>query len=501
MVMSKQIIVYNNFNKGINNSASLDSLYPEELKDAINVDLMMRGGYSRRKGCIRAIPNPIGLSKVTKIIDYPGKPLATVGTNLVDWQGNVIQGGLNTEDIGWEFFTNKKLYFVDGLKYYVYDGTTCAEVTPASGADLTKVKKCKFLIQRGQRMFAWGNPDKPNYLYFSQPGEANNFLASSAVTAITDDIYSLSGGSVFHRSLIMFKNNSVFSWSGWDPTNDVTFDEIDVHDGTKAPGSICKAENYLLYLGDDAIIALVGTDTTQINTMRVSPGITQTLRTITNHETAVGVYYKGCYYLACCTDGTGVNNIILKGHVSMAYNAFDDESSWQRVFPWTIMEGWKVSQWLKGSDGKLYFGSYNGIIYEAFNGLTDDGVAISSRVVHRLNLDDSFRVKKLKKILLLAKQIEEASCSLDIDLTLGYLTLSKHVDLDESLKWDGSDWDEAFWDWTDIVKKEVLIGKKCDRLELTVSHSNLGETFEMYGYAAVYKPKKAKGVRTGVTDK
>ncbi|MCU7521931.1 MAG: hypothetical protein HF312_17080 [Ignavibacteria bacterium] len=496
--MSKRLTAYINFNRGRNGTASADSLLASEMREAQNVDLMVRGGYSQRKGCIKALVTPLGTTGISRLIKYPGMNLAIIDKKLVKWDGTVLLSTLSSNDVGVEYFTNQKLYIVDGTKYYVYDGTTIAEVTPATSADLTNVKNCKLLIQRGQRMFAMG--DNTNNIYFSATGEPNNFTASQAIRALSTDLYNPVAAALYGDALIIFKRNSVYAWTGWDPTTDVEFHPLRVHDGTQSPRSVCAAEDYLLYLGDDAIVALVSTEKDVISTMKVSTGVTDIIETLTNRDKAVGVYYRGCYYLACCDDGSGINNLVLKGYVTMAFQG--DETISLRSFPWTLYRGWSVADWFKDDNDDLYFASAStGMIYKAFQGDNDDGIPIVMQAKHRLNLDDSFRIKKLKSILLLARQYEGESCYVEVDISLGYYKVSKGVRIDESGFWDISDWDDNLFDFEDIVKKQIdLNGHKCDRLEITIRHDVIDEPVTIYGYGAVFKPKKPKGVKTNVTN-
>lgn len=498
--MSKRVLTFVNFNKGRNDSASSDTLLPEELKEAVNVELQKRGGYSKRGGTAKAIASPVGTGEVKRLIKYLATNLATIGTNLVKWDGTVIKSGLNSGYIGHQFFTNSKLYFLDGTKYWVYDGTTVAEVTAASGADLTAIKRCNTLIQRGQRMFAIGDPQNPNYLYFSEPGEPNNFKAASIVKAVSNDDDGIVGLYLFHESLLAFKKRRVYAWSGWDPTTDVRFDELDADWGTSAPLSVVKADNYLLYLGDDAIMALYGNDAGNINSMRVSPGITEILKGLTNKDKAVGIYHKGRYYLSCCDDGTGINNLVLVGYVDMIYQSPSEYNN-SITMPFTVFRGWSVASWYIDGEDDLYFGGYNGYVYKALTGLSDDGQPIEVKVTHRLNLGDSFRIKKLKSILLLGKQFEAQETNIKVYLTMSNKTISFDVRFNDGGIWDVSDWDDALWDYVDVVIKDLQIGNKCSRVEVTIEHNTNDEPLTIYGFAAVYKPKKAKGVKFGVTNK
>lgn len=492
-------MTYVNFNKGRNDSASADTLLPEELREAENIILAKRGGYSKRDGCTPVVTTTSGLYPL-RLIKYLAYNLVTYGTSLLKWDGTSLKSGLNSGKIGFQFFTNSKLYFLDGTKYWVYDGSTVAEVVAAVGADLTAIKRCNVLLQRGQRMFAIGDTQNPNYLYFSEPGEPNNFKVSSIIKAVSNDDDPLVGLHLFHESVIAFKKRKVYAWSGWDPTTDVRFDELDADWGTSSPDSVVKADNFLFYLGDDAVMALYGNDAGNINSMRVSPGISELLRTLTNKDKAVAVYHKGKYYLACCNNGTGINNLVLVGYVDMMYQSPSEYDN-NLTMPFTVIKGWSVSSWFVDGEDDLYFGSFGGSVYKAFEGLADDGEPIPVKVTHRLNLGDSFKIKKLKSVLLLGKQYELLETNVHVSLVMSNKTISFDVRFNDGFIWDVSDWDDTLWDYVDIVVKDLQIGNKCSRVEVTVEHNSATEPLTMYGFAAVYKPKKAKGVKFGVTNK
>jgi len=217
----KKLLSFTNFNRGINTTSSFDELESTELVTAVNIDLKARGGYTQRKGC--SIYKTIEADEeilefpVSRLIDYPGNPLLVINKTLRDFDSTPITLLLNSNDVDYEFFTNEKLYMLDGTEYWVYDGTTCQPVTPADGSDLAPIKRCTRLIQRGQRMFALGDTQNPNYLYFSEIGDPTNFKPSSIVKAVTDDSDVLKGLSLFSNSLLAFKEDEIFRWSGWDP--------------------------------------------------------------------------------------------------------------------------------------------------------------------------------------------------------------------------------------------------------------------------------------------
>jgi hypothetical protein len=500
----KKLLSFTNFNKGINTTSSFDELDPTELVTGINIDLKARGGYTQRKGC--SIYKTIELNEevvehpVAKLIDYPGSPLLVIDKSLRDLDNDVITLLLNSNSIDYEFFTNSKLYLLDGTEYWVYDGTTCAPVTPAEGADLTPIKRCTRLLQRGQRMFALGDPQNPNYLYFSEMGDPANFKASSIVKAVTDDNDTLMGLCLFADSLLAFKKDEVFRWSGWDPSSDVEFKPLDTGHGTVAPDSVVVTEDFLIFADDDGVFCLTTIETDLIKSHNISRNIKEIWKTLTNRDKMKAIVYDGNYYLACCDDGTGVNNMILKASLGMVYNGSVNEGISSLLFPWVVYRGWNVSDWLIiGED--LYFGSsVNGTVYKAFDTLNDSGVAVYSEATHYLKLEDAVTRKKLKRLFLIALQDEEHRSTVRLDIDAGYASYHKLVSLDESGSWDVGNWGEVVWDWVDTVIKEIRIGKKLTRIRLKISHEAVDEVMTIYGFAAFYKTKKPRGSRNGVTN-
>lgn len=510
---AKRLLTFTNFDHGINTTKSVDELDPTELISAVNIDIKARGGYSQRKGCSvhkAFLADSVPLAyPVSKLINYPSKPLLVINKSLRDWDNNTITLLLNSNNISYEFFTNSKLYLLDGTKYWIYNGTTLVEVTATSGtADLTPIKRCTTLLQRGQRMFALGDPQNPNYLYFSDVGDPTSFQPSSVVKAVTDDNDSLTGMTTFADYLLAFKGHSIFKWSGWDPSSDVEFKNMDTGHGSINQSVIQVADNYLIYADDEGVFCLATVETDVIKSYNISKPIEDIYSTLTNKVNMRAIVYQGNYYLACCNDGTGVNNLVLKASIGMAYNGSSDEGVDSLLFPWVEYTGWNVSDWMT-IDGILYFSSSkDGVIYKAFDGLNDQvynsGVLstnpISSEAYHYLKIEDTVVSKKLKSLFLIAQQLENSSCTIRLDIEANYTAYSKMISLVESGSWDASDWDEVVWDWVDTITKEIKLNKKTSRVKVKITHNLLDEAMVIYGFAAYYKTKKPRGSRDGITN-
>lgn len=512
----KKLLSFTNFNKGINTTASFDELAPEELTEAVNIDLKVRGGYTQRDGSsishqiIDSGSDPLQYP-VSRLIDYPETPLLVINKSLRKLDNTVITLLLNSNNIEYEFFTNSKLYLLDGTDYLVYDGTTCSSVVATlETASLTAIKRCKFLIQRGQRMFAAGDPQNPNYLYFSEIGTPENFLPASVVKAVTDDNDKLTGLAVFSDCLLAFKKKTIFKWTGWDPTSDVKFTELDTGHGAVCQGTIQVSDDYLIFADDSGVYCLETVDTSLIKSYNISKSIEEEYHGLINRENMRSVVYKGNYYLACCTSGSSHNNLVLKASLGMAYNGSSDEGVSSLLFPWVTYSGWDVSDWMIINDELYFASSEDGQIHKAFDGVDDEVwdyttharklVPVSSRVSHYLKIEDPVVRKKLKRLFLIALQETSYPCKLILDVEAGYNKVSKEIVLDESGSWDITNWDEVLWDWVDVVTKEIRIGKKATRVKITLSHSRVGEKMTIYGFAVYYKSKKPRGTRNGISD-
>jgi hypothetical protein len=506
--MPKSVKLYNNFNRGYNDTTLEDNLLEEELYKAENILLSTRGGYKKRAGCINAQDTKKVATPIYKLLKYKtntvSKYLGFTNKALVEWTPTALTtliSGLASDFISYQFFTNSKLYFVDGANYYVYDGTTVAAVTPAAGTVLDHIKRCTLIIQRGQRMFAAGDPQNPNTVYYSEIGSPNNFPVSNAVNAITDDGDKITALSVFNDILIVFKENNIYTWQGYDPTSDVHFELLLAHSGTVSPDSIVVTDNYLIYLGRDAVLGLkVSEDTFGID--RLSAPIPNTIASIAKAEACKGVYYRGKYMLSCSTVGNHYD-IILVGYLSLIYSAPDDVSGQSKIVPWTIFKGWKASSWFEDTDGTLYFGNWDGYIAKAFVGTSDFGQAIVMKVMHRLNLSNALKTKKVRAIIIMVNQEVSLRSNAEVKLTLNYVTQEYDIDFNEGMIWGLTAWGASRYGTSDMVKKEILVNESCDRLNIEIVQNEktayTDNDLTVYGIGVVFRSKKVKGHLEGVT--
>ena len=516
--MSRKLMAsFTNFNRGINTTASYDELEESELIAGYNIDLEARGGYKKRLGCSFYsarrgwLMTPMGLP-ITRVITYPGELLILCDKELTNQYASVTYGTLGSENISYQFFTNSKLYIVDGSKYWVFDGSACVEVTPAVGSDLTPIKRCTKILQRGQRLFAIGDPQFPNYLYFSEIGDPSNFQPSSIFNAVTDDTDTLITLALFSDSLLAFKRDEIFRWSGWDPTADVVFSPLDVGHGAISPDAVQVSEDLLIFVDSDGVYCLSTIEDSLIKSYKISRNIDGIFQTLTNLDKVKTFIYKGNFYMSCCNDSTGVNNLVLKAYLNMPFNSSNSDTINMLSFPWVVYTGWNVAEWFT-IDNELYYGSsVNSCLYKALDGMNDEILGtteeipteypVEMEVIHYLKLGEAAIRNKLKKLFLIAKQEEDdLQATVRLDIEMGYEgTISKLVQLGDSATWDQSNWDEVSWDWTDTLIKEIRVGKNLSRLKVKITHDRLSELLTIYGFSAFYKSKKPRGSRDGISD-
>lgn len=127
---------YSDFRGGWNADSAPDEIADNELSIADDMDLGVRGGVKRRKGYLQLNPISYG-TQVHQTIEYTKNDgtvqiLGAIGTNLVkinetDWSIESVLCPITRNDIP-NYQYGDKLFFVDGAKYKVYDGSTVRDV-------------------------------------------------------------------------------------------------------------------------------------------------------------------------------------------------------------------------------------------------------------------------------------------------------------------------------------------------------------------------------------
>lgn len=498
--MAKYIVTYKDFSGGLTEVAP-DIMNNNELIVAQNVVPDERGGLSKAKGTTRVNAAAYDANGVDVLIEF-GRTDGTVidlvfsNTTMRKWDGTVIKSDLPAPPTDWDVY-NDKLYWLDGTKFWQYDGTTVAEVTMNAGGDATVwaiIKTCHYIEQRGQRHFFAKN--NTNDLYYSELGDPAHIKAANIIKSVTDDSDKIRGLKEYGGALLVFKKEAIFGWFGYNPTTDVEFKRVLAHKGTVSNKTICRVEDMLVYMADDGVYALRNLYTDIISSINISERkIGNTIKGAIYKELACAIYYQGVYHLSICTSGT-VNNAEYRMY--MFTNSDDALTvSWYGAFTHPI-----ACYLYKPEDGKLYSGHpSNGLIFEHNSGYNYDGSAIPVIATTKpFDIAEKLIVETVvKRFFVAARQYAVPRSSASVTIKIDYFEVTFNMDFDESLVWGAGEWGTASWGWIDLIGKQMNVGKKGKRVQITFKNSVVDEPVTIYGVAMLVKAKKAKASKTGVT--
>lgn len=497
---------YFDFAGGLNESAQVDSLRVDELMVARNLTLNQDGGVDIRPGfeyvtdkadAYAAAPTYVGEYRKQ---DGTVIRLLTVGTTLMKWDGTEIKAGLATGDIDGETF-NDKFYFVDGAKYYVYDGTTAVEVTPGTNSDLTPVKRCRYIESRGARLFFSGDPQNPNTMYYTAVGDATIVLAANKIGAVTNDGDAIVGMEEFHNMLIVMKRGSVYAWSGYDPTGttgDVTFDRLNVPAGAVNNKVIVRTTNELFFYGMDGVYALRGTYPDVIEAKKISKDIPITMASVAYPEKATAVFHDGKFMLAVATTaGVPQNDKLLVFFYDIWLENLTKRSGAE---PWVIWDGIKPGVLFRDFTGALYIGAADvGRIYKKSSAVTDNGAKINFELQTRpLNQGSVLLQKKYKYAYFALRQFDVVHTAVTIKMVVDAVTNTTPVEIavpadvvaDDSFIWGVSKWGTARWGTSSLASRRCSIGLKGKRIYINIQNVTAGQPLSLYGIGISCKYKK-----------
>jgi len=489
------------FRGGMNSSSSPDNLLDFESQLMRNVELMSRGGFRRRYG-ISEYKNLGAYSRVDRLFEFEYinngtrtlQKLALAGGKLIRLDTDeVLKTGLG-DALDYEIYKDK-MYILSNGMYLVYDGATVTDVTSSiENSLLASIKKCRYIEQKGERLFASGNPEDPNALYFSEVGKPSDWsgTAGNPIMAISDDADKITGLREFNGALLVFKTRSVYAWYGSNPLTDVVFSRLNVHAGTMSYRSIAYVNNNLVFLGGDGVYALFGTYKDVVSTRKLSNNIKELISSVNHSEpyyknSPCAVYYDGKYMLSVSTGEEGKNNKV--------YVLFTDiyTDAGGELEPWVVYDGWNISDFLYSLDGELYSASsIDGKIHKHEKIFNDLGKGIEVEVLSKpLALGAPFHNKKFRRGYISFRQFEVINTNINIDFQVDYQTKTvSELSPDESLIWDYREWDNSKWDFSEFITRRFDIRERGKRLTVRFYDNSVDNELVVYGVAVEYRVKK-----------
>lgn len=539
--MVKLLRTFRDFSGGLSEVAN-DNMKDNELVAAKNIVPGDGYGIARTYGTNIAYNRINTNGKVVRVIELQaiinsGVELQTLAFTLEDngkehihiWDSateewTTMQEGSSDKEIdpikSWFIFANK-LYWLDGVNFWVYDGSSITAATISNAASSStgfddfadKIRESVAVVRRGTRWFFAHGADE---VIFSEINKPTTFTMTNIINATTADNDYLTALHTFNDGLLIFKKRSVHHLSGWDfaQGSDIQLIQLNVTSGTEWPLTIKTVENAVLYLGVNGIYRLyVPYTTSQIAAKNISE------KKISNHlydegrlTGARAEVWDNIYYLS-------VDNITNGATVNREYRYYIEEAAFYGEF---TQGAYAYMPALSGED-RLYLGSDNGYIlyydqdshhYINTNTGAPTTIPIEAKTKGVDVVGTVFQDAKVKKAFLSVKQYEAESSGLTMQIKADYsdasyaTTISSidevlqagftySMDFDEALIYSEGEFGEARWGWLETVTKEISIGRKCKRLQFIFT-GDLAQPLLIYGIGILYKKKKVKGNREGV---
>lgn len=297
---------------------------------------------------------------------------------VVASQGQVYKKGssswdqISTSSIGTDYDTgfiqaNNVLFaYNSNTPAHWYDGSswTAGTVYP------TSPPKATTSAWLGNYLFLAGNPDQPDWLYFSENLDPSSFPASNIRKINTGD------GQVIKRiepfrlfELIVYKERSIFLVDITEApgSGGFTVQPISKDVGTPAPRSVVSLGNDQWFLSSEpyAIRSLGRTQFDKILVDIISrpiqdifDGTGDATLNVEQVEKAAAVLYDNKYILAIPTNSSSVNNFVI------AYD-FITQS-------WITIDGWYPKDWIVYDSNLYYTDATDGRVVQCFINSTGD---------------------------------------------------------------------------------------------------------------------------------
>ena len=441
--------------------------------------------------------------------------------NLWDWSGaswSAIEYDNSDQFLPFKswFVYAGRLFWLDGVGFYYYDGTAVDEVEndyEASNELWAKVQTAVAVVQRSTR---WFFATKDNEVIISDATYYNRFTETNIIaitSGVTDSITAL---HVFNDGILIFQQRSIYYLTGWDPSTigAMQLSKLSVESGTKWPKSIKTISNAVLYLGDNGVHRLsIPYYSSSIASSNISDK--QASKRLTVEATDVyAEIFDGVYHIAIKT-ASDISE----------YRYYLNAGSWWGEY---TQQPYCFAAKLMG-DNHLYIGVDNGyILYynpESVHYIataTGAPAAIPFEIVTK-GYDVVGRTvidAKVKRIFLVLKQFDEERSGLEVQVKMDYAegawaarvdsmqevltAVLREVESDESMVWSEGIYSQAYWGWIDTVTKMLRFNRKCKRVQFIFRDNQLINNpgpLLIYGVAIQYKRKKAKGSHLGVVER
>ena len=513
--MGKVLRCYRDFSGGLSEVAN-DNMADHQLAEARNVIPGAGFGIARTYGltCHEDFPPIPGVTQDSRIYmmtyirfsDSLAKHIAILrkeeGNDEVWslWQGEWAKLWEGMAVNGWFTYGNK-LYWIDLLGVYTYDGETVSDgeptpagetITPEEEAVWEKLYKTTSVVQRGQRFF-YATLD--NELIFSRIGEPLGIDPTNIINLADqrdDSIYAL---KEFNGGLLIFKGYGIYYLSGWDfaEGSDIVLTQLTTACGCKWPDSIQFINNGLVFFNDNYLYKLkMNSGGNGFLVENLSEGrMNQAFAKTTELRAVRSLVWDDTYFFSLCSVDT-----------TEEYRYYPSSDAF--FGPYTHgARGYfyAADKPFVGLDyGRIAYFDKESLHYiDPANG---GFLPIPIRAVTKsFDINNAFcQEVRLKKVMVSMEQYQAEGSHVTVQIRGDYWMTQWDVLADESLVWGESPYGEALWGWRNTVCKEIAVRRKTNYVQFCISDETPEEALLIYGVALLYTQRQPKGKRLGVIE-
>lgn len=445
---------------GWNARDSLTEMKPSDAVSLINfypatTECVLRYGYTKYS---TGLPG-----QVETLLDYEGGATSklfaissgavydctsggAVGASVVSGLSNSRWQYCNVATSGGNF-----MYMANGVdKPRLYNGTTWTAVDGASTPAITGVTTTNLnspIVFKTRVWFLERNTLKVWYLPTASIGGAANYLDMQGVFqhggyVVGHATWTIDAGyGVDDLYAVVTNQGEIAVWRGTDPSSSTTWALVGVWHMGSPVGSRCfyKYAGDLLYISQDGIVPLSGA----LQSSRVNPKVAITDKiqyAVSNSVSAYGGKFGWQLIYFAKENQLWLNVPVQEGSSQEQYAMNTISKAWGRY------QGWDANCWETWQDNP-YFGG-NGYVGKAWDGHTDNGVAINGDAIQSFSTyGNPGNLKRFTMIrpVLRSKGIPGVYGSMNVDFDTSMSTASLSFSPITYGAWDSAVWDAGIW--------------------------------------------------------
>lgn len=517
------------FSGGLASAYNAELVSENEQKDVLNMVYDERGNFKKRSGLKidQNLPGTNNGSKVVQIYSYvkyssgveemivvyadgsikgyDGTDLYPITTNKSDgtpytYSLSTGTGGtsyLSTSSVVPTFFNlSDTMYMIDmvngGFRYEGRANTgTAAEVFTR----VDTIPKSSMAVVKNNRVFYSGDPQNPDFLYFSQLANAESIdmtindavnggatvVGGGGIIRVLSEDAKIMGIVDFNDALVIFKKDRAYTLTGVDPNSDFKLQSINIATGSVAPRTVVKGNNMVYWLSKEGVFTITSPLPGTINAKALSVRVNDQIDFSLVDESKTYAYFDGKRY-NLVINYQNDTKMLIYDEVYNTWTKFDYLPSAIEYSPKTrdtylaVGENivTRVKGQLKDETSPNVYSPIDGKIITAYYRLKEPEVS-----------------KRFRYVMVFFKpnQVEDSIVNLKIEID--YKDSYREIDSEYiGMIFGQGKYAEAYWGVNkDELSQQVRFGGTGKMIRFTFENNRMDEDMEIHGLVIGYKKK------------